>query len=116
VVVVVVVVVVVFVVVGVGVGEVSGTGTPRTTRSRSVENAPEARIVADEPTVAASGLPTMVRKLCGVVVPAAVVMDGAACVVCFEDACDGVAVARQPPPVDKYPSLQAGERRTSQNQ
>lgn len=97
----VVVVVVVFVVVGIGVGEVSGVGTPRTIRSRSVENAPEARIVADEPTVAASGLPTIVRKLCGVVVLGAVVVDGAACVVCFDEACNGVAVARQPPPVDK---------------
>ena len=97
----VVVVVVVFVVVGIGVGEVSGVGTPRTIRSRSVENAPEARIVADEPTVAASGLPTIVRKLCGVVVLGAVVVAGAACVVCFDEACNGVAVARQPPPVDK---------------
>lgn len=95
------VVVVVFVVVGIGVGEVSGVGTPRTIRSRSVENAPEARIVADEPTVAASGLPTIVRKLCGVVVLGAVVVDGAACVVCSDEACNGVAVARQPPPVDK---------------
>ena len=63
-VVVVVVVVVVFVVVVVRVGETSGVGTPRTTRSRSDENAPEARIVADERTVAASGLPIIVRKLC----------------------------------------------------